>query len=173
MATLCAGLPDDSYYNYLFHDGQIKLLKCGIELSDRVVTVSPTYKQEVMSVEGGFGLHDRCANRMPHLDGILNGIDTNDWNPATDAFLGAQYQGCDNYYSAADLSGKTACKLHLQSCFHLPEDRNIPIIAFVGRLAYQKGLDILESVFPWLMSEDQSGVTGQVQVIMMGTGEDK
>lgn len=53
-------------------------------------------------------------------DGVLNGIDVNDWNPATDPFLGAKYQGFDNFYSAADLSGKKGAKAHLQSCFHLP-----------------------------------------------------
>jgi len=167
------GLPDDAFFNTLFHDGQIKLLKSGIELSDRVVTVSPSYKEEIITVEGGFGLNDRCASRLSHLDGVLNGIDVNDWNPATDPFLGAKFQGFDNFYSAADLSGKKGAKAHLQSCFHLPEDPNVPIIAFIGRLAYQKGLDILESVFPWLMSEDHEGVTGKVQVIMMGSGEQK
>ena len=68
------GLPDGAFFDTLFHDRQIKLLKGGIELADRVVTVSPSYKEEIITPEGGFGLHDVCRGRMMQLDGVLNGI---------------------------------------------------------------------------------------------------
>ena len=70
----------------------------------------------------------------------------------------------DNFYSVDDPSGKIGCKLHLQSSMGLQENKDIPIIAFIGRLAHQKGVDVLCSVLDWLMTEN-SGVTGQVQLV--------
>lgn len=166
------GLPDGAYFDMLHHDRQIKLLKGGIELADRVVTVSPSYRDEILSPEGGWGLQDACRRRFPHLDGVLNGIDIDEWNPATDNYLSANCQGFDNFFSADNVAGKAGCKAHLQASFHLPERADCPVIAFIGRLAYQKGIDILEAVMPWLMNGND-GVTGDVQVIMMGTGDER
>mmetsp|Transcript_40308 Transcript_40308/g.126886 ORF Transcript_40308/g.126886 Transcript_40308/m.126886 type:complete len:286 (-) Transcript_40308:23-880(-) len=123
--------------------------------------------------EGGWGLQDTCRGRFPHLDGVLNGIDCDEWNPETDRFLSAKCQGYDNFFNKDDTTGKRSCKLHLQNCMGLREDPNIPIVAFIGRLAYQKGIDVIESIFPWLMNGDHAGVTGYVQVVMMGTGDEK
>jgi len=167
------GLPDGAYLEKLVHDRQMKLLKGAIEMADRVVTVSPSYKDEVLTPEGGFGLQEACRTRFPHLDGILNGIDTDEWNPETDHFLSAKYQGFDNFFSADSLAGKRACKLHLQSFLGLNQDADVPIVAFVGRLAYQKGIDVLEAAFDWLMSRDAAGVTGHVQLVMVGTGDER
>eukprot|EP00802_Teleaulax_amphioxeia_P009246 Tamp_09262.p1 GENE.Tamp_09262~~Tamp_09262.p1 ORF type:complete len:705 (-),score=126.08 Tamp_09262:87-2000(-) len=166
------GLPDGAYFDTLFHDRQIKLLKGGIEMADRVVTVSPSYKEEILSPEGGFGLHDCCRGRYMQLDGVLNGIDTDEWNPETDHYLSAACQGYDNFFSVHDLAGKKGAKLHLQATMHLQEHGDCPIICFVGRLAHQKGIDVLCSVLDWLMTEN-NGVTGWVQVVCMGTGSDE
>jgi len=165
------GLPNGDYFDKLFHDRQIKLLKGGIEMADRVVTVSPSYKDEITTPEGGFGLHDACKGRMSHLDGILNGVDTEECNPETDHFLSKKFQGNDNFFSASDPRGKLGCKLHLQASMGLQEHGDCPVIAFIGRLAHQKGIDLLCGVLDWLMTEN-SGVTGWVQVICMGTGAD-
>lgn len=167
------GLPDGCFFDKLFHDKQIKLLKGGIELADRVVTVSPSYRDEILTPEGGWGLQEACKGRFPHLDGILNGIDEDEWNPATDHYLSAKSQGYDNFYSPEDVSGKKACKMHLQHTMGLNQNPDIPIVAFIGRLAYQKGIDLIEAVFPWLMSSDANGITGNVQLIMMGSGDEK
>ena len=167
------GLPDSAYFDKLFHDRQIKLLKGGIELSDRVVTVSPSYRDEILTPEGGWGLQDACRGRFPHLDGILNGIDEDEWNPATDMYLSAKFQGYDNFYDAENTAGKASCKAHLQAHMGLNQDPNVPIVCFIGRLAYQKGIDLIESIFPWLMGGDSNGVTGYVQLIMMGSGDEK
>jgi len=166
------GLPNGDFFDKLFHDRQIKLLKGGIELSDRVVTVSPSYRDEILTPEGGWGLQESCRGRFPHLDGVLNGIDESEWDPSTDHFLSAKMQGYDNFYSVDDLSGKKSCKLHIQSHLGLNQDKDVPVICFIGRLAYQKGIDLLEQVFPWLMNTND-GVCGNVQLIMMGSGEEK
>jgi len=167
------GLPDGAYFDKLFHDRQIKLLKGGIEMADRVVTVSPSYKDEILTPEGGWGLQETCRSRFPHLDGVLNGIDEDEWNPTKDIFLSAKFQGYDNFFSVNDLSGKQSCKLHLQDHLGLQQDPKVPLVAFIGRLAYQKGIDLIEAIFPWLMNNDGSGVTGYVQLIMVGSGDEK
>ena len=147
-------------------DGEaIKLLRGGIEMADRVVTVAPSYKDEMMSYEGGFGLHDTARGRAYHLDGILNGIDINEWNPLTD------HRIAPNFYDADDMGNKTLCKQAIQRELGLHERPDTPLIAFIGRLAPQKGVDLIEQVFGWLMNGDEHGVTGDVQLIMMGQGE--
>jgi len=175
------GLRDNAYYDkYVWtfpieerpskgrdprDDGEaIKLLRGGIEMADRVVTVAPSYKDEMMSYEGGWGLHDTVRGRAYHLDGILNGIDIKDWDPSSDPRIAA-------HFSAEDPGNKTLCKKALQAELGLEHKENTPIVAFIGRLAPQKGVDLIEQVFGWLMGGDSQGVTGDVQLIMMGSGE--
>jgi len=142
----------------------IKLLRGGIEMADRVVTVAPSYKDEIMSFEGGWGMHDTPRGRSYHLDGILNGIDVEEWNPATDPHI-------VHTYSAENMTNKTACKQALQFQLGLDQKPNTPLVAFIGRLAPQKGVDLIEETLGWLLGGDHMGVTGDVQLVMMGSGE--
>jgi len=175
------GLRDNAYYDkYLWtfpvderpskgrdprDDGEaIKLLRGGMEMADRVVTVAPSYKDEIQSYEGGFGMHDTARGRSYHLDGILNGIDIDDWDPSKDPHL-------SHHFSADDMTNKTLCKQSLQSELGLNQKADTPIIAFIGRLAPQKGVDLIEQILGWLLAGDHLGVTGDVQLVMMGSGD--
>eukprot|EP00802_Teleaulax_amphioxeia_P007215 Tamp_07221.p1 GENE.Tamp_07221~~Tamp_07221.p1 ORF type:complete len:746 (+),score=180.62 Tamp_07221:72-2309(+) len=175
------GLRDQAYYDrYLWtfpiderpskgrdprDDGEaIKLLRGGIEMADRVVTVAPSYKDEMQSLEGGFGLHEAARGRSYHLDGILNGIDITEWDPSKDHRLPA-------HYTSDDMRNKSVCKQALQEELGLEQKPDTPLVVFIGRLAPQKGVDLIEEVFGWLLGGDSQGVTGDVQLVMMGSGE--
>ena len=136
--------------------GSVNCLKGGIIFSDTVSTVSPTYAQEIMTAEYGCGLEGVLASRADGVKGITNGIDIDAWNPASDSYLPAQY-------TAADLSGKRACKRALQRELELP-NRDVPLLAVIGRLTFQKGFDLLIDVIPELMSLD-------IQTVVLGTGD--
>lgn len=136
--------------------GSINCLKGGIIFSDAVSTVSPTYAKEIMTPEYGCGLEGVLANCADGVKGITNGIDVAVWNPESDAYLPAQY-------SAADLSGKQTCKRALQRELGLP-NRDVPLLAVIGRLTFQKGFDLLIDVIPEIMSLD-------TQIVVLGTGD--
>ncbi len=136
--------------------GSVNLLKGGIIFADHLTTVSPTYAQEVLTPEFGFGLDGVLRNRQDRLKGIVNGIDIDRWNPETDTFLPTNY-------SAKEQAGKALCKRELQREFGLPAKPG-PLLAAVTRLASQKGIDLLESVIPQLMELD-------LQLVVLGTGE--
>lgn len=136
--------------------GSINCLKGGIIFSDAVSTVSPTYAKEVMTAEYGCGLEGVLASRADGVKGITNGIDVAVWNPENDPHLSAQY-------TAVDLSGKQACKRALQREFGLP-NCDVPLLAVIGRLTFQKGFDLLIDVIPELMSLD-------TQIVVLGTGD--
>jgi len=176
------GLRDNAYYDKYFwvypeadrahaldKGESVKLLKGGIEMSDRVVTVAPSYKDEIMSVEGAWGMEDVTRRRFDHTSGILNGIDMREWDPMNDKYLkkwGVQF-------SHENLEGKAKAKEALQRELGLQVNRGTPVVAFIGRLAPQKGVDLIEEVFPWLIQHDPQGVTGNVQLVMMGSGEER
>ncbi|HKV01510.1 MAG TPA: glycogen synthase, partial [Ktedonobacteraceae bacterium] len=136
--------------------GSINCLKGGIIFSDAVSTVSPTYAKEIMTAEYGCGLEGVLASRADGVKGITNGIDVSAWNPESDSYLPAQY-------TAADLSGKQACKRALQREFGLP-NHDVPLSAVIGRLTFQKGFDLLMDVIPELMSLD-------TQIVVLGMGD--
>jgi len=174
------GLRDNAYYDKYFwvypeqdrahaldKGESVKLLKGGIEMADRVVTVAPSYKDEIMSVEGAWGMEDVTRGRFDHTDGILNGIDTKEWDPMNDKYL------LPITFNSNDLSGKAKAKEALQRELGLQVDSNRPLVAFIGRLAPQKGVDLIEQVFPWLMERDNQGVLGEVQLVLMGSGEER
>ncbi|KAL3846178.1 hypothetical protein ACJIZ3_003581 [Penstemon smallii] len=135
----------------------VNILKSAIVTSDRIVTVSQGYSWEVTTPEGGYGLHELISSRRSVLTGITNGIDANEWNPSTDELI-------PSHYSINDLSGKVECKIALQKELGLPIRPDCPLIGFIGRLDYQKGVDIILSSMPDLMNDD-------VQFIMLGSGE--
>ena len=115
---------------------QISFLKAGLFYSDELSTVSPTYAKEIQTKVFGFGFEGLLQTRKDSLTGILNGIDTQDWNPATDAHLAKNY-------SNKRITGKQAVKKALQQQLGLQIDANAPLLGVVSRLTHQKGLDML------------------------------
>ncbi|PIN27121.1 Starch synthase [Handroanthus impetiginosus] len=135
----------------------VNVLKSAIVTADRIVTVSQGYAWEITTPEGGYGLHELLAGRKSVLTGITNGIDTNEWDPSKDEFIASRY-------SVHDLSRKGQCKIALQKELGLPVRPDCPMIGFIGRLDFQKGVDIILSAMPDLMQDD-------VQFVMLGSGE--
>lgn len=136
--------------------GQISALKAGLVAADAVTTVSPTYAQELTTPAFGFGLEGVIRGRAGALSGILNGVDTAVWNPATDPLIAANY-------SAEDLSGKAVDAAALREEFGLDPDGG-PLCIVVSRLTRQKGLDLLLAALPAL-------IAGGGQLAVLGTGE--
>jgi len=138
-------------------DGALNPLKAGIVTADALVTVSPTYRDEILD-DQAFGLEGVLRSRSDRLFGILNGIDTEDWNPARDEHLPARY-------SLEKLAGKAVCKAELQAELGLPVRPEVPLLGLVSRLVYQKGIDLVEAIAPWLLEHD-------VQLVMLGSGQE-
>jgi starch synthase len=123
----------------LEHWGEMSFLKGGIVDADVITTVSRTYAAEIQTPEQGFGLEGVIRKRASDLVGILNGIDTAEWNPATDQYLPAPY-------SAEDLTGKRVAKSGLLARYRLPVDDAAmarPVIGMVSRMVDQKGFDLV------------------------------
>lgn len=138
--------------------GGVNFLKGGIYHATRLTTVSPSYAREIAGPAQGFGLDPVIRHRQADLEGILNGVDADDWNPARDAHLPARY-------SSSDLSGKSACKSGLQSELGLEPDPGIPLVGVVARLWDQKGLDLaLEPLRARLQA-------GKLQLALLGSGD--
>jgi starch synthase len=137
--------------------GTLNLLKGGIFYADQITTVSPTYAKEILTEPGGCGLSQYLSRRANDITGILNGVNTNEWDPASDQMLPATY-------SRDDLSGKGLCKKELQKVFSLPINESIPIFAFIGRFADQKGLSILKDTLETIL-------TWELQLIILGSGD--
>ncbi len=138
-----------------FH-GNLSFLKSGLQYADRIVTVSPTYAHEIQATEMGYGMQGLLTVRKADVSGILNGIDENEWDAATDKHLAVRY---DEH----DLSLKTKGKLALQQRLGLEVNEQIPLLGVVSRLTYQKGLDMLLECLPTLL---ESGV----QLAVLGSG---
>ncbi len=118
--------------------GQISLLKAGLILADALGTVSPTYAREITREPGGRGLATLFRQRKNGLVGILNGVSSDLWDPATDATLPARY-------GATDLAGKAVCKAALRARLGLSDG---PVFSVISRAATQKGLDLLAQAAP-------------------------
>ena len=145
------------YAHFLEYNGGINLMKGAIELSDRFSTVSPSYAQEIKYGYYGHGL-DSIIRRNEHkLCGILNGIDTDYYNPATDKALFANY-------SAENFAPKAVCKAELQKMLNLPVNASTPIVAMISRLVSHKGLDLVKAVMEEALQQD-------MQFVVLGTGE--
>ena len=133
---------------------QLSFLKTGINYSDVVTTVSPSYARETREPAFGGGLDGVLRARGDSYLGILNGIDTSLWNPASDPLLPA-------HFSAGDLAGKRACKRALLERFHLPLGDDAlarPLIGMVSRLVDQKGIDLVTAASASLLSLDATWV---------------
>jgi starch synthase len=157
---LLTGL-DWKYFNWQqmeFHQ-QLNLLKTGIVFADAVSTVSPTYAHEIQTAAGGCGLEGLLASRADVLTGIVNGIDTDAWNPATDPHI-------PRHYGPADVAeGKYAARVALAARLGHAAPDNRPLVAFVGRLVEQKGVALIVELLGRLAG------TGRAHFVVLGTGE--
>ena len=155
---------DWKYFNWRQMEfyGNLNFMKTGIAFADTVSTVSPTYSQEIMRPPLSCGLEGSLQQRREDMFGILNGVNYDDWNPATDTFLGDNIYDVNNF-----VEGKAACKAKLQEEVGLPQRADVPLLAAVGRLADQKGFDLIARVMQqWAGQED-------VQWVILGTGDPK
>ena len=157
---LLTGL-DWKYFNYnqMEFYGKLNLLKTGLVFADGLTTVSRQYAGEIQTDPLGCGLEGVLQQRKDALTGIVNGVDYGIWNPATDPHL-AQHYDESNWRI-----GKAACKAALQQELGLPDAPRTPLIALIGRLADQKGWDLVADVMRrWVNQMD-------VQWAILGTGE--
>jgi starch synthase len=151
---------DFTVNGFEFYD-RLSFLKAGINLSDAVTTVSPTYAEEIQRPEYGYGLDGVMRSRREALFGILNGIDTDEWDPERDAFLPVPY-------SVTDLAGKAAAKRALLEVYGLPADAErleSPVVGMVSRMVDQKGLDLIAALAGELPS--------MATFVVLGTGESR
>jgi starch synthase len=139
-----------------FYD-HLSFMKAGLVFADAITTVSPTYAREILTPENGAQLDPVLHLRAGDLTGILNGIDADEWDPARDPHLEA-------HYSAGNLEGKATCKAALQRELRLPVRPEVPLLGMVGRLAEQKGIDLVAAVLGRLAAQD-------VQLAVLGSGE--
>ncbi len=154
--------PDQRMFTGTGAAKQVNMLKAGIEFSDLVTTVSPTYAKEIQQPEYGCGLHELLHARKDSLIGILNGIDYREWDPASDTYF-------DEHYDATHQSGKSQLKPIVQKEFGLEQDPHVPLVAMISRIAEQKGFNELLEGSPCaleiLLEETPA------QMIIIGTGD--
>ncbi len=152
------GLPREHFVmEGLEYHGQLSFLKAGLYYADAISTVSPQYAQEIQTSMFGFGLEGLLTRRHHEITGILNGIETQEWNPKHDAYL------CKNY-TARTIKNKAAVKQALQETLGLTVDANAPLLGVVSRLTHQKGLDMLLPIIEQLLEEG-------CQLALLGSGE--
>ncbi len=152
------GLPPAAFArDGLEYYGGAGFLKAGLWFADAINTVSPSYAEEILTPEGGMGLDGLLRGRAGDLHGILNGLDVTDWDPATDTHLAARFSG-------ADVVSRSANKAALQARLGLPVEPDAPLFAFVGRLAWQKGADLLLAAAPAVLDQG-------AQLALVGSGE--
>eukprot|EP00928_Gymnodinium_smaydae_P040897 TRINITY_DN276_c0_g1_i2.p2 TRINITY_DN276_c0_g1~~TRINITY_DN276_c0_g1_i2.p2 ORF type:complete len:762 (+),score=196.42 TRINITY_DN276_c0_g1_i2:47-2287(+) len=157
---------DQKAANDMRFGNAVNMSKGALICADRVITVSPNYAKEIQTAAGGFSLQDFvCAKACSHrLAGILNGID-DCWDPASDSNITHNFSVVDY------VEKKRLNKVALQKSLDLKQDENAVLIGFVGRLTWQKGVDVMASIIEWMMQDTGNGVTGRIQFIMMGNGE--
>ena len=138
-----------------FH-GKMNLLKGGLVFADAITTVSPTYAREIQTPGQGCDLDGVLADRTSAITGILNGIDTSTWNPATDRLLAARY-------SAEGMANKSKCKTAAKKKLGLKASKS-PLFCFIGRLIEQKGIDLILGALDAIRSRG-------AQLAILGTGD--
>jgi starch synthase len=137
--------------------GRIGFLKAGLVHADRITTVSPTYARELMTPEFGMGLEGVVADRRADVCGILNGVDLEVWDPATDPHLAANY-------GPGRPGPKAANRAALEERLGLDPQATGPLFCVVSRLTRQKGLDLLLECLPRLLARD-------ARLALLGTGD--
>ena len=155
-----SGLPNEVFQMGALKDGyqDANMLKGGIAYADRVTTVSGTYAGEIQTAEYGEHLEGHLRYHSGKLRGIVNGIDYDMWNPATDPAL------AENYELGNVLEHKMANKLALQKELGLEQNTDKFVIGLISRLTNQKGLDLVSSIIPQVLD-------GNTQVVVLGTGD--
>jgi starch synthase len=138
-----------------FHN-LLSFLKAGLVYSDRITTVSPTYAKEIQTADFGYGLEGLLTHRKDFLSGIINGIDTDQWNPETDTNI-------SQTFNRLTLNKKLLNKVALQEKFSLPVNKNIPVFGLIGRLVEQKGIDLILECLPEML-------THSLQFVLLGSG---
>jgi starch synthase len=152
------GLPSRSFsIDGVEYYGGIGFLKAGLNFADQITTVSPTYATEICTPEFGMGLDGLLRTRADRLCGILNGIDNEVWNPATDSLIVARFD-------AERIFLRNRNKEELQCRLGLEADADVPLFAVVSRLTTEKGLDLLLTAIPFLLAEG-------AQLAVLGIGE--
>jgi starch synthase len=141
-----------------FH-GQLSFIKGGLAFADWITTVSHTYAQEIRRAEFGYGLEGLLAYRADRLSGVLNGIDYQIWNPATDPHI-------EHHYDASCFAKKHDNKLSLQQELGLEKNPNAMLFGNIGRMVEQKGIDMIAHILPQMMQHKD------VQLLMLGSGEE-
>jgi starch synthase len=140
--------------------GHLGFLKAGLWYSDKITTVSPTYARQIQTERYGHGMQGLLQRRDADLHGILNGIDTTLWDPATDAHLAARYDASDPE------AGKRVNKLAVQAAMGLERDPDAPLLCVVSRLVTMKGLDLL-------LSAGSAWIRRGGQLAILGSGEER
>ena len=143
---------------HLEHYGRLNFLKGGVVFADRVTTVSRRYAEDIQQGEFAYGMEAVMRSNAFKLSGIVNGIDTDAWNPATDRELPAHFE-------VKKLAGKKACRERLRDELGLVPDKHACVVAVVSRLVEQKGIDLIaEAVEPYILA-------GRMQLIVLGSGD--
>jgi starch synthase len=140
--------------------GRVNLLKAAILEADLLSTVSPTHAREITTPEGGAGLDGVLRRRADRLAGIVNGIDVEEWDPATDPHLPARF-------AAGDLLGKAACRRELAAELGLDYEPAAPVAGIVSRLTWQKGFDLAFETLPAVLA------ASDLRLAVLGTGEER
>lgn len=152
------GLPPASFsIEGLEYYGNLSFLKAGLYYADYLSTVSPTYAEEIQHEALGFGMQGLLTHRRAQLTGIVNGIDTGDWNPACDRHL-------SHSYHSGQMAGKAAVKRLLQIEYGLTPSKKTPLLGIISRMTHQKGYDLLLAITPQLIADG-------VHMVMLGNGE--
>ncbi|MCY8189941.1 glycogen synthase GlgA [Bacillus spizizenii] len=149
---------DHFHYERLEYNGFVNFMKAGIIAADHVTTVSPTYRNEILTPYYGEQLEQVLRYRENDVTGILNGIDDTFYQPKSDPYI-------ETHYDSEHLACKEENKTKLQRRMGLPERNDIPLISMVTRLTKQKGLDLVRRIMHELLEEQD------IQLIVLGTGE--
>lgn len=151
------------YFNWqqLEFYGQLNFMKSALVFSDALSTVSPRYAEEIKSPPMSCGLEGVLKHRQHDLFGVLNGCDYAIWNPAIDSYL------AQNFDAANYAPGKAACKAALQAEMGLPVRPEVPMLAAIGRLAEQKGFDLIADVLARMAQQQDA------QWVLLGSGDKK
>jgi starch synthase len=143
------------------HEGKVNFMKTGIMYADRILTVSPTYAEEIKEPYYSEGLQDPINSRLRDITGVLNGVNYRVWNPSIDTYLSRNYD-------PSSLEIKEELKLEYLREAGIPEKKfTLPLISFVSRLTEQKGLDILENKLSKLLN------TNKFILAILGEGQEK
>ncbi|MCY7934336.1 glycogen synthase GlgA [Bacillus spizizenii] len=149
---------DHFHYERLEYNGFVNFMKAGIIAADHVTTVSPTYRNEILTPYYGEQLEQVLRYRENDVTGILNGIDDTFYQPKSDPYI-------ETHYDSEHLACKEENKTKLQRRMGLPERSDIPLISIVTRLTKQKGLDLVRRIMHELLEEQD------IQLVVLGTGE--